>query len=161
MRKCVRRSSAWAVLETDVARCVLRFRRSSQTYLLPSRSVCRWRLHRQTDRLGKRYVWLLRRNRKTQRATSVSSTAQALDRRTHFRMAQLVSTPQQGLRTSSHLGGIYDPYRIRAHAPASISLVSGQVLSDSETLLFFIRQAMPFVDREFRESYRYESTGTS
>src|ERR1035437_1419889 len=43
-------------------------------------------------------------------------------------MAQLVSTPQQGLRTSSHLGGIYDPHRFRAHAPAPISLVSGQVL---------------------------------
>src|ERR1035438_10405678 len=31
-RRCVRRSSAWAALETGVVRCVLRFRSSSRTY---------------------------------------------------------------------------------------------------------------------------------
>jgi hypothetical protein len=57
-----------------------------------------------------------------------SSAAQALDRRTHLCMAQLVTPSQQGLRTSSCLGRIHDPYRIRTHAPATIPLVSGQAL---------------------------------
>src|ERR1035437_3053293 len=45
-----------------------------------------------------------------------------------LRLAQLVTPSQQRLRTPPHLGGIHDPYRIRAHAPATIPLVTGQVL---------------------------------
>src|ERR1035437_2302568 len=71
---------------------------------------------------------LLRQGRKTQRTTPVSRTAQALDRRTHLRLAQLVTPSQQRLRTSPHLRRNHDPHRIRAPAPATITLVSGQVL---------------------------------
>jgi hypothetical protein len=46
-------------------------------------------------------------------------------------MAQLVTPSQQRLRTSSYLGRIHDPYRIRPLAPAPIPLVSGQVLRSS------------------------------
>jgi hypothetical protein len=45
-------------------------------------------------------------------------------------MAQLVTPPQQGLRTSTHLRRNHDPHRIRPYAPATITLVSGQVLRD-------------------------------
>src|ERR1035438_4388676 len=58
----------------------------------------------------------------------VKHTAQALDRRTHLRLAQLVTPSQQRLRTLPHLRRNHDPHRIRAPAPATITLVSGQVL---------------------------------
>jgi hypothetical protein len=55
-------------------------------------------------------------------------SSQALDRRTHIRLAQLVTPPQQRLRNPPHVGGNHDIHRLRAPAPAPITLVSGQVL---------------------------------
>jgi putative transposase len=57
----------------------------------------RRRLHRQADRLGQADVRLQGRGGQAQRSAHLQGAAQAVDRRAHFLMAQLVQAPQQRL----------------------------------------------------------------
>src|ERR1017187_8832620 len=78
--------------------------------------------------MGKRDVRLHPQDRQTQRSEKLSGPAQTLDRGTHLRLAQLLQTTLQRLRTPPQLSRNHDSHRLRPPTPQAIPLVFRQVL---------------------------------
>src|ERR1039458_5584357 len=85
--------------------------------------------------MGKRDVRLHPQDRQTQRSEKLSGPAQTLDRGTHLRLAQLLQTTLQRLRTPPQLSRNHDSHRLRPPTPQAIHLVFRQVLTQFK--LFF------------------------